>query len=192
MKRVEEQSYYEILEVTPTATVKEIQKAYDRARETFSPDSMAVYSLFTEEEIKRIQAAIEEAYRVLMDEVLRKSYDTSRPQEVERPPDRVSPLQEKKTPLSFTDISLDVGHQAYRGKTLKQIREQLGIELVTVSSETRIQPKVLDWIEDEAVDKLPALVYLKGFLKSYAACLGLDPQKVVEGYLKFLEEVKRK
>ena len=47
-------------------------------------------------------------------------------------------------------------------------------------------------IEEEATDKLPALVYLKGFLKNYARCLNLDPQKVVEEYLGSLNEGKKK
>jgi cytoskeletal protein RodZ len=50
----------------------------------------------------------------------------------------------------------------------------------------------LEWIEEEAFEKLPALVYLKGFLKSYAQSLGLDPQKVVEEYLRLIEESKKK
>ena len=54
MKLIEEQTYYEILEVSPTATAKEIQMAYEHAKETFHSDSLAIYSLFSEEEIKEI------------------------------------------------------------------------------------------------------------------------------------------
>jgi len=36
------------------------------------------------------------------------------------------------------------------------------------------------------------LVYLKGFLKGYAQSLGLDPSKVVEEYLRLIEESKKK
>jgi len=36
------------------------------------------------------------------------------------------------------------------------------------------------------------LVYLKGFLKSYAQSLGLDPQKVMEEYFRSMEESKKK
>jgi cytoskeletal protein RodZ len=50
----------------------------------------------------------------------------------------------------------------------------------------------LEWIEEEAFEKLPALVYLKGFLRGYAQALGLNPQKVVEEYLRFLTESKKK
>ena len=52
MKSIKDQTYYEILEINPTATVKEIQRAYEHAKETFHADSLAVYSLFSEEEVK--------------------------------------------------------------------------------------------------------------------------------------------
>jgi flagellar biosynthesis protein FlhG len=197
MKGIEEQTYYEILEVSPTASVKEIQRAYDRAKETFHADSLAIYSLFTGGEIKKIQAAIEEAYQVLMDEALRKSYDQSHIKTMERG-ERESQMevegksQERKGPLSFTDLSTDAGEVFYRGKILKQIRERMDIDLKTISTETKINTKILEWIEEEALEKLPASVYLKGFLKAYAQALNLDPQKVIEGYFQLFEEEKRK
>ena len=197
MKWIGEQTYYEILEVSPTATVKEIQVAYEHAKETFHSDSLAIYSLFSEEEINEIQAAIEEAYRVLMDEALRKRYDKShfqmpggeklgKPSEVQGIP------WEKKASFPFTDLSIDAGEEIYRGKTLRQIREGMGVDLKTISAETKINMKILEWIEDEALERLPALVYLKGFLRGYAQSLGLDPQKVIEGYMQFLNESKKK
>jgi flagellar biosynthesis protein FlhG len=196
MKRIEEQTYYEILEVSPNATPKEIQRAYERAKETFHTDSMAIYSLFSEQEINDIQTAIAEAYRVLMDEILRKSYDRSHIQKFGKE-ERKMPLgvqeisREKKVSLSFTELSMNTGEMVYRGKTLKQIRERMGIELKTISAETKVSMKILEWIEEEALEKLPALVYLRGFLKGYAQSLDLNPETVVEGYLNFLNEYKK-
>jgi len=197
MKRIEEQTYYEILEVSPTATAKEIQMAYEHAKETFHSESLAIYSLFSEKEIDEIQTAIEEAYRILMDEALRKSYDqshfqTAGGQKWEKPSEIEDIPWEKKVSLSLTDLSVHGGEEIYRGKTLRQIRERMGINLKTVSIETKINMKILEWIEEEALEKLPALVYLKGFLRGYARSLGLDPQKVIEGYLQFLAESKKK
>lgn len=196
MKRIEEQSYYEILEVSSNATVKEIQRAYEHAQETYHRDSLAIYSLFSEEEVNQIQAAIEEAYRGLIDEALRRSYDQSLlrvsggPKE-ERPPEVQRISREKETSLSFTALSINAEDEIYRGKTLRQIRERIGIDLKTISAETKINTKILEWIEEEVLEKLPAAVYLRGFLKSYAQSLGLDPQKVVEGYFQFLSENRK-
>lgn len=197
MKAIAEQNYYEILEVSPTATPKEIQKAYEHAKETFHIDSLAVYSLFSEQEIEEIQAAIEEAYQVLTDEALRKRYDQSHyqilgQQKLEKPPEIPVPLRERKPPPASADVPVRVGDETYRGKILKQIRERMSIDLETIAQETRISLKTLEFIEGEDLEKLPPLVYLKGFLKGYAQSLGLDPHKVVEEYIHFLDEEKKK
>ncbi|HUL37455.1 MAG TPA: helix-turn-helix domain-containing protein [Thermodesulfobacteriota bacterium] len=198
MKGIKDQTYYEILEVSPTATDKEIQRAYDHAKETFHTDSLAVYSLFSEAEVGEIQEAVEKAYRVLMDEVSRRDYDQSHIQAEGVPPaEKPSeapqvPPQQKKASLSFTGISFSGEEGTYRGKMLKQVRERMGVEIQTISKETKINVKILEWIEEEAFEKLPPVVYLKGFLKGYAQSLGLNPQKVVEEYLRFMGESKKK
>jgi len=157
MKGIKEQTYYEILEVSPTATAKEIQMAYEHAKETFHSDSLAIYSLFSEEEIKEIQVAIEEAYRVLMDEALRKRYDQSHfqtpgGQQWEKPSEVEGVPWEKKPSLPFMDLSINTGEEVFRGKTLKQIRERMGIELKTVAAETKINMKMLELIEVETLE----------------------------------------
>ncbi|MGQ9646235.1 MAG: helix-turn-helix domain-containing protein [Thermodesulfobacteriota bacterium] len=197
MKAIDEQTYYEILEVSPGATSQEIHRAYEHAKETFHAESLAVYSLFTQQEIEEIQRAVEEAYRVLMDEGLRKSYDQSHSQILNQPrwekfQGTSVPLREKKPPSASADVSTREGEGSYRGKTLRQIRERMSIDLETIAQQTRISVKTLESIEAEDIEKLPALVYLKGFLKGYAQSLGLDPRKVVEEYLQFLEEEKKK
>ncbi|NWF94133.1 MAG: helix-turn-helix domain-containing protein [Syntrophaceae bacterium] len=197
MKRIEEQTCYEILEVSPTATADEIQKAYERAKETFRSDSLAIYSLYSEKEIEEIQAAIEKAYRVLMEEALSKSFDRPYPKTPEGraeegPSERGGLSWDGAASPSFSDVPVDPEEEPYRGKSLKRIRQRMGIDLRTISAQTKINMKMLEWIEEEAVERLPALVYLKGFLKGYAQCLGLDPQKVIQGYVKFLEESQKK
>jgi len=197
MKGIKDQTYYEILEVSPTATAKEIQRAYEHAKETFHADSVAVYSLFSEKEVKEIEEAAEEAYRVLMDESSRRSYDRTHSravgeQSLEEPFDSQVASREKRASLSFTDLSFNVEMEHYRGRELKQVRERMGIDLQTVSKETKISLRILESLEEDNFENLPALVYLKGFLKSYAQCLGLDSQKVVEDYLQFMRESKKK
>ncbi len=187
MKRIEEQTHYEVLEVPTKATAKEIQKAYEHAMETFTRDSPAVYSLFQDQDIETIRAAVEEAYRVLSDESLRKKYDQLN--HFEGPAESEKEVDSR---LSFTEITVEVGAETFRGKALRQIREGMGIDLKAISEETRINFRILEWIEEEAVEKLPPLVYLKGFLKAYARSLRLDSQKVIEDYLTLFVEKKKK
>jgi len=74
-KRIEDLNYYELLEVSPTATSQEIHKAYDRIRRVYEPNSLALYSLLTPEETALIHQRIEDAYRTLVYEDNRRKYD---------------------------------------------------------------------------------------------------------------------
>jgi curved DNA-binding protein CbpA len=75
IKKVEDLNYYELLEISPTATSQEIHKAYERIRRVYEPNSVALYSLFTPEETSAIHQRIEEAYRTLIYDDNRRRYD---------------------------------------------------------------------------------------------------------------------
>jgi flagellar biosynthesis protein FlhG len=75
IKKIEDLNFYELLEVSPTATSQEIHKAYERIRRVYDPNSIALYSLFTPDETAAIHQRIEEAYRTLVYEDNRKKYD---------------------------------------------------------------------------------------------------------------------
>ncbi len=77
IKRIEDWNYYELLNVERTASREEIWEAYQRALSTYNPDSLATYSLVTEEERAMIMERIQEAYRTLRDPDKKKEYDLS-------------------------------------------------------------------------------------------------------------------
>src|SRR5512143_3102971 len=134
MKSIDEQTYYEILEVNPTASAREIQRAYERARETYDQDSLAVYSLFTDQEIRKIQTAIDEAYRVLMDDTLRKSYNESHlsalggvlSQTIPEPENDFKGTKELKGLETYSppsaEVLADLPGTGYRGESLRRVR----------------------------------------------------------------------
>ena len=76
----------------------------------------------------------------------------------------------------------------YSGRKLKEIRMSRGIELDEIVEATKVRKKQLIKIEEEKYGELPAKIFLKGFLMSYASHLGLDSQKVVNDILKKVEE----
>lgn len=76
--QVEVTNYYEVLEVPETAQTHEIHKAYTRAKATYSSENPALYSMFSPEEARELLRLIEEAYSVLGNPSLRKSYDDAR------------------------------------------------------------------------------------------------------------------
>lgn len=86
IKKIEELNFYELLEVSPSASSQEIHRAYERIRRVYEPNSIALYSLFTPEETAAIHQRIEEAYRTLVYEDNRKRYDAKLRSRDELPP----------------------------------------------------------------------------------------------------------
>ena len=75
MKQRGEETYYETLKVSPKATIAEIVGAYHLARSAFSKESVATYSLFSQEDTQEILSKLEEAYHNLSDIDKRRAYD---------------------------------------------------------------------------------------------------------------------
>jgi len=70
------------------------------------------------------------------------------------------------------------------GEKLKKIREKSGISLAEIVTHTKIKQDYLEKIEAGDFEKLPFDVYVKGFLRSYAKYLDLDPEKVIAQFNK--------
>jgi len=68
------------------------------------------------------------------------------------------------------------------GRYLKTFRLEKGIGLKEVSVETKIGIDYLLLIEKEDHDRLPADVFVKGFLRAYAQAIGADGEEVVKLY----------
>ena len=68
------------------------------------------------------------------------------------------------------------------GERLHNAREAKGLSLDAVEGLTRIRAAYLQALEDEQFDRLPGPAYVKGFLRTYAAALGLDPDLLLETY----------
>lgn len=69
-------NFYDLLEVSPGASAREIHEAFKRARATYSGENPALYSMFTKEEASELLKMIEEAYQILSNEQLRHYYDS--------------------------------------------------------------------------------------------------------------------
>ena len=81
---------------------------------------------------------------------------------------------------------------SYSGKTIKEIRVRKGIKLEDVSESTRVSKRHLRNIEEENFSDLPARIYFKGFLGSYARCLGMNEDEVLRQMLERFEQWENK
>lgn len=71
-------NYYEVLEIETNATLQEIHNAYIRAKNAYSGDSAALYSLMSQDECNKVLDQIEEAYSILGIAEKRREYDKAR------------------------------------------------------------------------------------------------------------------
>ena len=185
LKSWREQNYYEILEIGPKAAEEEIRTAYEKLHTIYTPNSPGITILFTPEEVKEIHDKIEEAYRVLRDPRSQRDYDLVLRGEGEMP--AVPPPSATVTLriLSPKEIREALGDAeiTWSGEQLRNIRKHLSLELDELAAQTKVGKHNLKTIEEEDIEALPVPVYLKGFLRTYAKALGLDPHRVTEDYL---------
>jgi curved DNA-binding protein CbpA len=238
MSFADSSSPYDILEVPPDATPQEIRAAYLRAKTAYKKDSVALYSLLSEEETHDILTKIEEAYLVLSTPERRRDYDRLHG-ELSGPPseaspavspvvsiDRVPPMEigasedellvppatdfpmapEAKiapsvipppppTGISFhrtigtatsaaDELAQSIARETeWKGAFLKRVREQRRISLEELAEFTKINKNYLSAIEDEQFGRLPASVFVRGFIGQIARALKIPPEKVVPAFM---------
>ena len=68
------------------------------------------------------------------------------------------------------------------GIKLKQAREARQLTLREIERATRIRVEFLQALEDEQFDLLPSATHVRGFIRSYAGYLGVDPDPLVEDF----------
>lgn len=210
MKRLTEQNYYNLLDISPDASFEEVRSAYDQAMSIYSTDSIPTYSLFTQKERKLMLSRLTEAYKTLTNSQLRKEYNHSLIEKRELSPKEIrsslpenpdidkgklqevsaesliqkEEIEENEHPPSGRSLDLFDNQISVTGKRIKMIRTTKEISLEEIYKKTNIPQKTLEDIEEERFEKLPALVYLKGFLKTYAKILQVDQIEMVDGYMK--------
>lgn len=74
------------------------------------------------------------------------------------------------------------------GPALRKARLARGVSIEEAARDTRIRPEFLHALEQEEYERLLGDVYVRGCLRSYAAYLGLSPDKAVELYAQHAAE----
>jgi flagellar biosynthesis protein FlhG len=188
-------SHYELLEVPPTASFEDIRRANRRIRDIYGAESIAVSGLYDPPSLEAVHRRLDLAYTTLMDAAKRKEYDGELfPDGVPMP---VSPRTSDTAPLPRAPVKSEdpatlaarpsmpeiTPRTEFTGPLLRQIREAVGVELREIAERSKIGMAYLQALEGEVFAKLPAPVYVRGFLAEYARALGLDPERVKQTYL---------
>ncbi len=206
-------NYYEILEVSQTASQHEITVAYEKARRTYSAENSALHSVFTTEEAQSLRELIDEAYNVLSHHSYRdlyekrvqsKSYSESDLSLVaikkasqdlfnqNSLTDRQSELAQQDTKPNYdTDPSIEneiKNCSQWTGDTIKRIREYKKYSLELLHEKTKVNPWYLAALENMEPKSLPAPVYVRGYIVQMAKTLGLNEKEVAESYMKIYKQ----
>jgi len=77
----------------------------------------------------------------------------------------------------------DLSRQVRVGQCLRTAREKNGMSLKQIAKRTNITECYLVAIENGNVEKLPALIFQKNYVREFARAVGLDPEKTTCQYL---------
>jgi curved DNA-binding protein CbpA len=194
-------SLYDVLELTPDATPQEIRSAYLRLKSAYSKDNIAHYTVFSREDTETMLQNIENAYMMLSNPERRRHYDQNQGLRVADTfsADAMGMTVDPKPPQPSTvppqpqtnDLEAMIQNEEnWNGAALRRMREARRISLEDLSDYTRISRIYLQALEDDDFNKLPALVYVRGFLQQVSRRLKLPADAVSASYLARLKSAR--
>jgi flagellar biosynthesis protein FlhG len=203
--------YYRLLEVLPGAPSKEIQQSYQLLKRAYDPESPFRHPGLPPGRVQQVASLVENAYRTLIFLESRAEYDRKlvaegilRPEDVRAPEPELpaapeAPETVTSVPVSPADESKNdpPGQKApssseekipgrgvpVTGASLREHREGRKLSLEAIVERTKIRPSILEALEADRFAELPEAVFLRGFLRQLALCLGLDPAVVSREYM---------
>lgn len=206
-------NYYDVLEISDSATQHEITVAYEKAKNTYSDLNPAIKSVFSPEEIKTYRDMIEEAYAVLGQADLKQLYNRKlqvktisaeelsvvalkKESEILFSDNRLlEKANENQTPLEQPQFDLDPALeneisrcQQWSGDFLKKVREYKKYSIEHLHQKTKVNPWYLSALENMDPTNLPAPVFVRGYILQMAKTLGLNEKEVAESYMKIYKQ----
>ena len=181
-RQVPESSHHDVLEVERGATDEEIRRAHKRMCAVFDPDNAVSFGLFDAQGLEAVRAQIDEAYDVLLDPARRRPYEIS--VFPEAPEDTVQDAERSVPPAELPPPPTITPDTEFSGNLLRAVRESQGTSLQQISERTKVGTMYLECIEREEFAKLPAGVYVRGFVTEFAKCLRLEPEQVSQSYMR--------
>lgn len=161
---------WQLLDLTPDAEFSEINRALHYRRALYQPGALATYNLLDEDERVRMLERIDEAYQRITGNAPPPRGPRPSPATVEvdsKPPSGPAP-DPRTEPGSF----------------LRHHRRRKGLSLEALATETKIRPVLIEQLESEAVNELPAAVFVRGHVLQVARALELpDPNEIAAWYL---------
>lgn len=203
---------YLVLDLTPKCTQNEILHAYNRAKSTYSRDSLAAYSLYDDDAKESILREIEDAYHLLGDPRKRRQYDISMGfaegvvEDVSATPGTpnipLAPIKSTKRRLELTpNIRVEPNPafeqeihdaQALTGSLLRSIRLYRGFTEDQIATLCQLKPDHIIAIEEEKPLNLHHPVYLRGHLMLICEALQIPrSSELAKSYIQRLQQEEK-
>ena len=150
-----------------------VDQAYRELKLLYGRNSLATYSLVSEDERLGELAEIDKHYRILTAYLTEDS--------------------EQESPAATPDGRFwEQGAEVSPGAFLRECRESDDLSLQSIAVQSKIGTAHLENIEAERYDRLPAPVYLRGFIVEFARLLRVtNPEDLTRAYLRLLAEQRR-
>ena len=91
---------------------------------------------------------------------------------------RILPLHLAHNPNPLEQMSEPTTLGAY----LRRERERRGLALRTISESTKLSVGLLEGLEADDISRWPGGIFRRAFVRSYAQCVGLDPDDVLKRF----------
>lgn len=205
-------TYYDILEIPFNSGANDIQKAYEKIKEAYSPSSPALYTIFTTAEAQQLNSIIDSAFSVLSNPISRADYDRSLKNQSAKTSnqktagnstaDKSQKTAEGSTPnmskTSFGPYKCDLSFEekiksatVYDGEFIQKVRHYKNINLEQLSEKSKISKSYILAIEAQDFSSLPAKVFVRGFVVQIAKLLNLEPDIVANSFMKIFDEAQK-
>jgi len=74
--------------------------------------------------------------------------------------------------------------QSSAGALLRQAREDSGFSIVDIARQLKLGARQIEALEENDFGKLPGPTFVRGFIRNYAKLLQIDPNPVLDAYLR--------
>ena len=174
------QASYDVFGLSDEASLNEVERAFLELRNLYSEESLATYSLLDDADRQEKLEGLQKAYERILQ---------SRTQAA----NVVEDLEhEEAFAPEPTRVCIDADPQQNPGLFLQQSRQALRLSLQDVAARTKVRSSLLQSIEEQCFDFLPAPVYLRGFLKEFARLVKVpDANALVDAFMTLYESDKQ-
>jgi DnaJ-class molecular chaperone len=204
-------NYYEVLEVSTSATQHDIVVAYEKAKRTYSSENPALFNVFSEQEAAALRALIDEAFSVLGNQTYRNIYEkrvqakTYTDHELSLSAikqasenlyaTRIAVPATETTAVKAESFAIDsefenkiTEQSEWNGSFLQKVREYKKVSLDALHEKTKVNPWYLKALENMDPANLPAPVFVRGYVIQMAKSLGLNDKTVADSYMKLYKQ----